>query len=55
MITNPILCNNPVAIVAALCGLIILAAIMLPRVIHHRKKAKQRHEENLGEDKNENS
>lgn len=55
MITNPILCNNPIAIGAALCGLIILAAIMFPKVIHHRKKAKQRQEENSDEDKNTNS
>lgn len=55
MITNPILCNNLVTIGAVLCGLIVLAVIMLPKALRHKKQIKQRQEENTDDGKNENS
>lgn len=51
MITNPFLSSGDKAIIGmVLCGLFILAAIILPKVFHYRKQLKQNESEKSAPD-----
>lgn len=46
MIPNPIICNDTTIMIGLIvCCLVVLAAVMIPKAIHHRKQVKQNESE----------